>query len=104
MQIGARPESAQFKEGDTFETKTNNWILSRVARAFIPQTTISLQQIRVLIGEAIKTRTTEAVFAFDNETQRNRKFAKRLLISLDRGQPGQQIAFAVCSATRVQLS
>src|SRR5689334_18241795 len=58
----------------------------------------------VFAREAIKTRTAKTVFAFHEKAQRDRQFAKRFLISLDRREPRDQIAFAVRGAARVQLA
>jgi hypothetical protein len=104
MQIGVRAKCAQLQERDPFEAKTNNWIFFCVAGAFVPQTAIRLQQLRIFLREAIKTRTTESILAFDDEAKRHRQFAERLLISLDGCQSCNKIALTVCSATRVKLS
>jgi hypothetical protein len=63
-----------------------------------------LQQLRILFGEAIKTRTAQTIFAFDEKAKRYRKFAKRFLIGLDSGQSRNEISFAVCRPTRLELS
>src|ERR1043165_565965 len=58
----------------------------------------------MLAREAIQTRTAESVLAFDEKTQRDRQFAKRLLISLDGGETRDEVAFAVGRATRVKFA
>src|SRR6185503_5563258 len=75
MQIRASAKRAQFEKRDAFETETYDRILPRVARTFVPQTTIRLQELRIFTREAIKTRAAESVFALDDETQRHWKFA-----------------------------
>src|SRR5690349_17723378 len=104
MQVRTRTESAQFEKRDAFETKTHDRRLTRVARAFVPQTTVGFKQLSVFARETIKTRTTEAVFTFHEKAQRHRQFAERLLISLDGGKTRDEIALAVRRATRVQLA
>src|SRR5205085_6560167 len=103
MQIGIRAVSAQFDEADTFEAETDDELLFRVAVTVVPDTAVRAQHVRVLTREAIETRTTQAVFAFDDEAQAEREFAERLLISLDGGEPCDQIAFTVRRAARVEF-
>src|SRR5688572_14723347 len=57
----------------------------------------------MFVREAIKTRTPEPVFTFNDETQRDRKLSKRLLIRLNCGQSRDQIALAVRRAASVEL-
>src|SRR6185295_17805850 len=104
MQIGTSAEGAQLKKRDPLEAEAHHGILFRITRAFVPQTAIRLQQLRILFCETIQTRTAKTVFAFDQKTKRDWKFSKRLLISLDSGQSRNQIAFAVRRATRKQLT
>src|ERR1043166_6908750 len=104
MQIRARAKCAQLEERDAFESKTGDRILFRVARAFIPQTTVRLQQLGILARETIKTRTAETGFTFHDEAQRHRKLAECFRTRRDRGQPLDEIAFAVCGAARVEFS
>src|SRR6185437_9793759 len=54
--------------------------------------------------EAIKTRTAESIFTFDNETQGHRQLAERLLICFDCRQPRDQIAFTVRRTACIQLA
>src|SRR5690242_14761025 len=104
MKIGASSKRAQLQKRDALETETDDRILFRVARTLVPETTIRFQHVGVFVSETIKTRAAKPVFTFDNETQRHRKFAERLLIRFNCCQSRDQIAFAVRRATRVQLS
>src|SRR5688500_4548932 len=104
MQIAARSKRPQLQKRDALETETYDWRHPSVARSFIPQTPIRLQQLRILSREAIKTRAPKTVFALDDEAQCHRKFAKCFLIGFNRGETRNQISFAVCRTTRVQLS
>src|SRR4029079_15037499 len=83
MQIRTGAKRAQLEKRDAFEAETHNRSLFRVAPAFVPQTAVGFQQLSVLAREAIQTRTAKSVFSFDQETQRDREFAKCLLIGLD---------------------
>jgi hypothetical protein len=104
MEIGTSAESAQLKKRDALEAEAHDGILFRITRAFVPQTAVRLQQLRILFCETIQTRTAESVFALDQKAKRDWKLPKRLLISLDRGQTRNQIAFTVRRATRKQLT
>src|SRR5215203_481134 len=98
-----RAKRTQLQKRYALETKTYDRILFRVARTFVPNTTICFQQVRVFGSEPVKTWTTQTVFSFDDKPQRHRKFAKRFLIRFDCGKTCEEISFAVCGATRVQL-
>src|SRR4029079_429231 len=104
MQIGTSAERSQLEKRDALEAETHDGILSRITRAFVPQTAIRFQQLRILFCKSIQTRTAETVFALDQETKRDWKFPKRLLISLYRGQTRNEIAFAVRRATCKQFT
>src|SRR3982750_2209759 len=58
----------------------------------------------MLSREAIEARATESVLAFYDEAKRRRQFSESLLVSFDRSESRNQIAFAVRSATRIEFS
>src|SRR5262245_20216713 len=91
MPIGACAEGTQLEERDALEAKADDRILFRVARAFVPQTAIGFQQFRVFAGKAIQARAAQTVLALDAEAQRDRQFAKSLLIGLDCRETGHEI-------------
>ena len=98
------PNARSSKNVMPLNPRLTTGVLFRVARAFIPQATVSLQQLRILSREAIKTRTAKTILAFDKEAKRDRKFSKCLLIRFDCRKPRDQIAFTVRRAARVQLA
>src|ERR1700754_2612842 len=101
MQIRTCAKRAQLEKSDAFEPETHDRSLFRVAPAFVPQTAVGFQKIGVLACETIQTRAAETVFSFDQKTQRDREFAKRLLIGFNRGETRDQVAFTVGGAARV---
>src|SRR5688572_5177430 len=104
MQIGTRAKGAKLEKRDAFEAETHDRSLFCVAPAFVPQTAVSFQKFGMFTGKAIKTRTAETVFSLNKKTQRDRQFTECLLIRFNRRETRDEIAFAVCSTARVQLS
>src|SRR5918993_5850189 len=101
MKIRPSTVRAQFEKCDAFEPKTNNRPLLGVAISFVPETAFCGQQIRVLTGELKKIWTSQSILAFNNEAQRDRHFAKRLLIRFYRYNSGQEVTFAIRGATGI---
>src|SRR6185503_7195859 len=103
MKVGSGAVGAQFQKGDALEPETNNRAFFCVAITFIPQTALGFQQVGMFTRELKEVGTAETVFALDNETQGDWKFAKSLLIGFDRHDARQQIAFAVRRPTCIEL-
>src|SRR5947209_5858102 len=104
MKLCARSVRSKLQKGDTLKTKTDDEALLSVLVALFPDAAFSRQHLLVLICETIKARTPYARFAFHYEAQADRKLSETLLISLDRSEACNQIAFAVGSATRVEFA
>src|ERR1051325_5809590 len=58
----------------------------------------------MFVSKAMQTGTAEAVFAFNQKPQRDRQFSESLLVSFNRHQARDQVAFAVSSATSKKFS
>src|SRR5882757_6424890 len=104
MKIRAGSVRSQFQKCNSFKAQTDHRAFLRIAIAFIPEAAFGLEQVRMISRESIETGTAQTVLAFDDEAQTNRQFAERLLISLDRGQARQQIAFTIGGSPGVEFA
>src|SRR3977135_2634884 len=104
MQISTGAMRAQLQKSDPFEAQADHRTLFGIPVTFVPEAAFSLQQVGVFGSEAIETGTAESIFTFNNKPQTYRQFAKGLLVSLNRRQSRQQIAFAVGRAPCIKFA
>src|SRR5882762_9727873 len=103
MKIRARAVGTQLQKCNPLESQANHRTLLGISIPFVPDATISGEQLRIFTWETIQAGAPESVLAFDQETQSDRELAERLLIRFNGGEARYQIAFTVCPPTREEL-
>src|SRR3977135_3054122 len=104
MQISASAMRSELDKLDALEPETDHRALFSIFVTLVPNTTLRFQQLRIFDSETIQTRTPQAVFTVNKESQSHRKFAKRLLIGFDGSQSRGQIALTVRCTSSVELT
>src|SRR6266851_6120320 len=102
MQIGTCSVRAQLHELNALETQTDNRPLLCILVALIPNAAFGGEHLRMFRRETIKAGTSQPIFSLHKKAERHRQLAKSFLIGFEGGKPRYQIAFAVCSASRVK--